>query len=86
MTDKLREALERIIALDVPVNIVDVMDSTAREAVEIAKAALAQQDASFKPITRAFKSDIDRLKTYNSVDIYTLPVGATGDVTLYIKE
>lgn len=89
MTDKLREAAQN--ALEALINARDTTYSDTLYVefdVNIAslRAALAQQDASFKPITRAFKSDIDRLKTYNSVDIYTLPVGATGDVTLYIKE
>lgn len=41
----LREALERIVALDVPINIVDVMNPIARDAVEIARNALSTQHA-----------------------------------------
>lgn len=98
MTDKLREAAQKALeALEWAVEQGGgpacehesggaVCFCVENKAITALRAALAQQDASFKPITRAFKSDIDRLKTYNSVDIYTLPVGATGDVTLYIKE
>ena len=44
----LREALERILALDVPVNIVDTMTRTERQAVEIARAALAKEQTDGK--------------------------------------
>ena len=43
-TTELVEALREIVALDQPIDIVDVMNPLAREAVEIAREALALHD------------------------------------------
>lgn len=66
--ETLKQALEKIVALDVPINIVDTMDETARSMVEIARAAI---DAD-QPAEQAKGREAILLRTYlvNVLDLF----------------